>query len=134
MKQSSIALLALLCVSCAQSDRSLIETDLKALARDLDSVKLGESLHINKRGASLLACGTINARNGFGGYTGWLPFMAWQGRYMVAAEHEVEKLSRCCAFVSAAIDKNSAPPWRTPGYQAACEGLATPFDFSTLDK
>lgn len=58
---------------------------IKRSLRDPDSARFG-TVRVYRSGGSPVVCGTVNARNGFGGYTGERPFMATEERLTMPAE------------------------------------------------
>ena len=61
-----------LLTGCGQ--QAALERDVAAALKDPDSAKFGE-IYIRGEGAERVACGSVNAKNGFGAYGGDTPFM-----------------------------------------------------------
>lgn len=63
-------------VTLAPKQRAAIERAVKETLKDPDSAKFGEIRAGKSRTGSINICGLVNAKNGFGGYTGMQAFMA----------------------------------------------------------
>ena len=107
-------LIALLLTGCAQHK---IEAQVREALRDPDSARFGE-MSISADGT--LACGTVNAKNGMGGYTGDQTFMVYQGAVRFTGDHEqFMDLADCC-FEALAQSRGLTPQ---PERGAACRRL-----------
>ena len=107
------------------------EAAVTQLLQDPGSATFGED-HFVALGGELI-CGTVNAKNGFGGYTGQTMWMAWQDAVYVASPDQTREMQACCAIVMTAVEANEAPLYRE-GFSASCGAASTrspmPFNFS----
>jgi hypothetical protein len=110
------------------------------LLRDPESAKFGEDFIVANEGLTPLVCGEVNAKNGFGGYTGLQTFMIWQDQLHIASsEEESAALAVCCLMVVNAAELKTAT-WNDPRFKDGCGAVAEirrkgdmralPFDFS----
>ena len=83
-----LIVLALLLTGCTEQAR--LEGDIAQVMKDPGSVKFGELRTI--RGVT---CGEMNAKNGFGAYTGMTPFMVKDGGLYVAS-NAAQRMDVCC--------------------------------------
>ena len=80
MKPICIALVLSIAAPAAASDTAIVEAKSAMLAklRDPQSAQFGTFTHSTKPNANGIStdvvCGTVNAKNGFGGYIGAKPF------------------------------------------------------------
>ena len=82
---------ALLLAGCAEYK---IEKQVRESLKDPDSARFGEMSN-SEDGA--IACGTVNAKNGFGGYTGDQTFMLHEGEVRFTGPNEQwVDLADCC--------------------------------------
>jgi len=58
----------------SEADLTAIKAGLQAVLKDPESMRLG-AVHAARSSKGLVACGWVNAKNSFGGYTGDQPFM-----------------------------------------------------------
>ncbi len=49
---------------------------VKQYLNDPDSAQFSNTFHIKKANGDEILCGSVNAKNGFGGYAGYQPFVA----------------------------------------------------------
>lgn len=87
-----IALITALVLLAGCTAEAKLERDIAATLKDPGSAQFGE---IEIRGD--IACGTVNAKNGFGGYTGAVPFMV-KGRDLYMASDASQALGLCCSL------------------------------------
>src|SRR5665213_2366540 len=59
----------------SSSDKSAVEAGVRASLKDPGSAKFGTFWATKAADGKVSVCGWINAKNGFGGYTGDLPFV-----------------------------------------------------------
>lgn len=110
-----VALCLLLSTGCTQHK---VESQVKELLRDPQSARFGE-ITISKDG--LVACGTVNAKNGMGGYAGEQTFMVYHGTaQMTGPMEQWMDLADCC-FEALARSNGRAP---VPERGAACRRLS----------
>lgn len=95
MNVQTLALLSTIAFSgCIHSDRNAAIADAKKeIAKDLRDP---ESAQYRKENAArmprgFLVCGEINSKNGFGGYTGFKPFLFYTGKLIVIDEESLSK-------------------------------------------
>lgn len=93
------AIIVLVVVLAGCSAEAGIERQVAAALKDPGSAEFGETSI--RRG---VACGSVNAKNGFGGYTGATPFMVRDGALYVGPEvgtccklHQLQKLGEGAA-------------------------------------
>jgi len=93
------------------------QRQVRAMLKDPDSAKF--EFVASGRG---FECGTVNAKNSFGGYTGAMEYLEYQGSAGVA-ESEVQSLAmaKCCGFL-APLGAGDVP-WNKPGFASSCTGL-----------
>jgi hypothetical protein len=95
-----IILMALVLAGC--SPAADVEHDVAAALKDPASAEFGE-ITVRGDGISRIACGTVNSKNSFGGYTGHQPFMAKGGLLYIGFDRA------CCeAHMGEAGDVRSA--------------------------
>lgn len=68
-------------VALTAKQRGAIERAVKETLKDPDSAKFGDIRAGKSRTGSVNICGLVNARNGFGGYTGMQAFTATLGEF-----------------------------------------------------
>ena len=78
MRFATLALLAFIIVGCSNSSHSdpiidAVNLKVRSSLKDPDSAKI-EILEVFPLFDRKIACGTVNAKNGFGGYTGAMSF------------------------------------------------------------
>lgn len=56
------------------AEKADIESRVIAKLKDPNSAKFGPLIAGKDKDGSLVACGTVNAKNSFGGYTGMMPY------------------------------------------------------------
>jgi hypothetical protein len=66
-------------VALTNRQQSMIRSSVVAQLRDPDSARFGQMAAIATPNGQVIACGFINAKNGFGGYTGMQPFVGHFG-------------------------------------------------------
>jgi len=81
-----VALAVVLLAACGQADPDVqllaeAQADLKLSARDPESVRFGQ-VWVSRVSGVPAVCGTMNARNGFGGYAG-------ERRFIWASQREI---------------------------------------------
>ena len=90
-------LLACLLVGCGSSDSLLIglaQTSVKGQLKDPESAKFGQITLLTPEQQSVkfksirVACGSVNAKNSYGGYTGALRFTVFLGIRDGSSKHE----------------------------------------------
>jgi hypothetical protein len=122
-----VTTVTLLVSACGQ--KGAIEDQVRGVLKDPDSAKIKVEL-VKGQGDNLLACGVVNAKNGFGGYTGDEPFMIWQGSVLLPRESQDSiKIASCCMFV-ATLHNTGKVPFSEKDFGVMCSGMATPFNFS----
>lgn len=91
---------------------------VRAMLKDPDSAKF----ELLFTGRNNLECGTVNAKNSFGGYTGAQAYMQYQESVGIAEnESQSMALATCCAFLRPLVAGDV--PWSKPGFGTACSGL-----------
>lgn len=85
-----IAMYALLIVALASStpEQAAMDQVKQKIAYDLkdpDSAKF-RNVRAGLRGKDFMVCGEVNAKNSYGAYIGYKPFMSWAGVMTVANE------------------------------------------------
>ncbi|CAM5658664.1 hypothetical protein MAUB1S_11469 [Mycolicibacterium aubagnense] len=75
-------------VQLSSAQETSVREAVTSALKDPDSVKFG-GLAASANGTSILVCGTVNAKNGFGGYSGRVPFVG----EIVNGQFELQKLA-----------------------------------------
>lgn len=70
------------------------ENMVKDFLKDPDSAQFSNTFHVKQPNGDEILCGAVNAKNGFGGYTGYTPFVV-VSRYEVFVGDEYS-YSRYC--------------------------------------
>lgn len=130
MKNAVFAVFFVVLCGCSNTS-SEIEEKVRSSLKDPDSAKFSERKihHAGKNGA--ITCGTVNAKNSFGGYSGAMAYMHFQGDIVVASnEAQSLTVTMCCMHViEAATSGKSA--WEQDGFTTACSGMpGSRFDFT----
>lgn len=71
-----IEALALALSPLAETDKDVIRAEIRSMVKDPESARFQWIPHIGNKPDKTLVCGFVNARNGYGGYTGFQPFLA----------------------------------------------------------
>ena len=71
-----IEALALALTPLAETDKEVIRTEIRSMVKDPESARFQWIPHIGNKPDKTIVCGFVNARNGYGGYTGFQPFLA----------------------------------------------------------
>ncbi len=67
-------------VALDAKDIASIREGVRRSLRDPDSARFGAIFATQKPGQAMFVCGYVNARNGFGGYSGDMPFVGVMSR------------------------------------------------------
>jgi hypothetical protein len=62
-------------VSLSQQQEASVHQTISAMLRDPASAQFGPLVAVSQSSSQTLVCGTVNAKNGFGGYVGDTPFI-----------------------------------------------------------
>jgi hypothetical protein len=62
-------------VSLSQQQEASVHQTVSAMLKDPASAQFGPLVAVSQSSSQILVCGTVNAKNGFGGYVGGTPFM-----------------------------------------------------------
>lgn len=92
---------AVLALTGCDDRRQRVEQAITAGLKDPESARFGKDMKLYGPPDKLLACGTINARNAFGGYVGESPFMIWNGYVFLGTEETGAAIAECCDRVFA---------------------------------
>ncbi|WP_222564623.1 hypothetical protein [Novilysobacter antarcticus] len=130
--------LFVLCVATGCGQISDVKAEARAkelildVLRDPDSAKFDETFFVGGEDGELV-CGRVNAKTGFGGYSGMTAFMVWQGKPYIADPMHSGEVSDCCLIVNRAIAEQKAA-WDVDGFSKTCSVASTssamPFNFS----
>ena len=60
-------------VSLTDQQRQAVDTAIRDVMKDPDSVKI-KNIVSTRRDGTVFVCGAVNAKNSYGGYTGFTPF------------------------------------------------------------
>lgn len=91
--------------NAASAERSAVvfngKEAVKARLNDPASARFGDVVYVKKQGGVAVACGTVNAKNGFGGYGGMKQFVSFGSPKLTSIEGTddafVELWNRHCA-------------------------------------
>jgi hypothetical protein len=74
-------------VALTDRQKSIIRSSIVAQLKDPDSARFGPMAAIATPDGQMIACGFVNARNSFGGYTGMQPFVGHfgPGNFIISA-------------------------------------------------
>lgn len=104
-KLGGLALAALFVTSCERPDPrpEQIREWVRAALKDPESARFGEELLLSGSGMNMIACGTVNAKNSFGGYIGETNFMVYDGKLFLASDRDTDLATvLCCTALYAA--------------------------------
>ncbi len=96
------------------------ENTVRQTLRDPDSAKFRDSYVYPQPDGSFVACGSVNAKNGYGGYTGYRRFIATQemalfdgGTALNIANFDLDWTSRCRDNTPPSYSNASGSPFRS---------------------
>ncbi len=87
-------LLVLLLAGCTAPEVGVTDI-VRSQLRDPDSAKFS-SVTVIGEGENRIACGWVNSKNGFGGYTGDQPFMLRGKRLWISDSASPDMVGTCC--------------------------------------
>lgn len=92
---TALAVCSLALMGC-DDRKALAETTVRAALKDPDSAKFGPEMKLYGPKDNFLACGTVNAKNGYGGYVGYVPFMISGVGLHLGTEETSAFVEACC--------------------------------------
>ena len=97
MKKMILMLAVVGALSGCDNREALVQRAVQDVLVDPESARFSDDILVHGHGAGLVACGSVNAKNSMGGYTGNTGFMGWGGDvYLDEGDYAV---STCCYSV-----------------------------------
>jgi len=122
MRWMLLAAIAIVLVGCDAYPQYRAKQEVRESLKDPDSAKFSE---VSTAGNGLVACGLVNAKNGFGGYIGNTPFMVWKDSVIIGDATNALAVVQCCSVVEKAVQSHTASD-KAPNFEV-CRGIVEPF-------
>ena len=119
IQKAAVLIACLLALTGCDQRRQQVESAIRAQLKDPESAMFGEDFSVYGPRENILACGTVNARNSYGGYVGETPYMVWAGKIYIGTDETSLAIMNCCALVMEE-SKNLPPAGLSEGTVRVC--------------